>query len=1141
MTTLVDAEARAAIRDRLDATVVVEAAAGTGKTTALVERIIAVLASGRAGVDQIAAVTFTEKAAGDLKLRLRAELERARHEARPRDPARARLEDARIHLEEARVSTIHTFCADLLRERPVEARVDPQFQVLTEPDADRLFGAAFGRWLEEQLQHPGEAVRRALRRRPARSDDGPLARLRVAAWTLAEHRDLDAPWRRDPFDRAAAIHELVARLHDFAALSARAADPRRDTLYRDTEAARRISARIRRGESVGTPDDDDAEAALVELAFDRDFRRPRKGQGRFYAKEVTRSAVLDAHAELGTALTDFAGRADADLAAALQGELRGALDRYEEVKRHAGVLDFVDLLVRARDLLRDVATVRADFQRRLTHLFVDEFQDTDPLQAEILLLLAADDPTERDWRAARPLPGKLFIVGDPKQSIYRFRRADVGTYLEVKALLEERGAASIQLTTSFRAVPSLQRFANTAFAPHLRADPVALQADYVPLSPYRSEHPAQPALIALPVPRPYGVRGVTKGAIEASLPDAIGALIDWLVHSSGWTVSEREHADRRVPLAARHVCILFRRFVQGWSGTDVTRPYVHALEARGIPHLLVGGRAFHGREEVETMRAALTAVEWPDDELAVFATLRGSLFAVGDDALFVYRQTHGRLHPFRVPADLDGELAPIGEALALLAALHRGRNHRPVADTIARLLEATRAHAGFALRPSGEQILANVLHLAELARTYEATGGISFRGFVDRLLEDAERAQTSEAPILEEGSEGVRIMTVHKAKGLEFPVVVLADITAGLTGGVSRWVDAPRNLCALRIAGWMPAELAEHDAEETSRDAAEGLRVAYVAATRARDLLVVPVVGDERFESGWVSPLNGALYPPAGRWRPASPADGCPRVGSETVLTRPGELAFNTESVAPGCHAFDGYDVVWWDPAALALGAQPRLGVRQEELLGKNTPPALVARNRRRFEDWQADRAAAIAGAAQPEHLVQTATARAAVAGDIARDVEVIELPRADGRPAGPRFGALVHAALATAPLDGSPADVERAATIQGRLLGATADEIAGAGHVVAAALAHPLLQRARAAAQCRRETPLTLHAADGTLVEGTVDLAFRDRDQWTVIDFKTDQELSKNLDTYRRQVALYADAIAAATGTPARAVLLRV
>jgi ATP-dependent exoDNAse (exonuclease V) beta subunit len=1142
-----DAHARAAIREQLDDTVVVEAAAGTGKTSELVHRIIAVLASGRARVEQIAAVTFTEKAAGDLKLRLRAELEVARHAAAAGEIMRARLEHARTHLEEARVSTIHTFCADLLRERPIEAGVDPQFQVLTEADADRLFGVAFTRWLEDQLQQPGEGVRRALRRRPARNEGGPVARLRTAAWTLVENRDLNAPWRRDPFDRTAAIAAVLRQVHEFAALSSRCADPRRDRFYLDTEAVRRISAHWRRSEPIGARDDDEAEAALVALAQHRDFRKfrlPGKGRGQFYAKEIARAAVLDAHAELCAALTAFARAADADLAAALHAELRGALARYEELKRRAGVLDFVDLLVHARDLLREVASVRADFQSRLTHLFIDEFQDTDPLQAEILLLLAADDASERNWRAVRPVPGKLFIVGDPKQSIYRFRRADVGTYLEVKALLAERGATTLELTTSFRAGPPLQRFVNAAFAPHLRADAIALQADYVPLTPYRDEHPDQPTIVALPVPRPYGKWAVTQGAIEASLPDAVGAFIDWLIHSSGWTVTERENPDRRVPLAARHVCILFRRFVQGWSGTDVTRLYVRALEARGIAHLLVGGRSFHGREEVETMRAALTAVEWPDDELAVFATLRGSLFAIGDEALFVYRQTHGRLHPFRRPADLPPDLAPIGEALELLATLHRARNHRPVADTLARLLEATRAHAGFALRPSGEQILANVLHLAELARTYEATGGISFRGFVERLLEDAERGQTSEAPILEEGSEGVRIMTVHKAKGLEFPVVVLADITAGMTGGVSRWVDARRGLCALRIAGWVPAELSEHEADEAKRDEAEGLRVAYVAATRARDLLVVPAVGDEPFHSGWVSCLNGALYPPGAAWRGAQAAAGCPPFGKESVVERPAELAFNTDSVHPGVHRFDGYDVVWWDPAALKLGAEPRFGVRQEELLGKEASRELVDGNRRHFTDWQDARAAAIAAGARPRHVVQTATRRAAEVEEAAPAVAIVELPRAAGRPAGARFGALVHAVLATAPLDGSADDLLRAATVQGRLLGAVDEEIAAAVHAVSAALAHPLLQRAHAAlgaGHCRRETPITLRAADGTLVEGAVDLAFLEDGAWTVIDFKTDHELSRSLDAYRRQVALYAAAIATATGHPANAVLLRV
>ena len=580
-------------------------------------------------------------------------------------------------------------------------------------------------------------------------------------------------------------------------------------------------------------------------------------------------------------------------------------------------------------------------------------------------------------------------------------------------------------------MPAIQRFVNAAFAPRLQADRASLQADYVPLDPYRTDAAAQPSVIALPVPKPYGVLPrITQKAIDESLPDAVAAFSQWLLTSSGWTVSERERAGERVPVQPRHVCLLFRRFDSFYAG-DVTRGYVSALEARGIPHLLVGGRSFHGREEVETMRAALTAIEWPDDELSVFATLRGSLFAIGDEALFLYRHAHRRLHPFRIAADLPAAQAPIGEALRLLAALHRGRNRRPVADTIALLLDATRAHAGFALRPSGEQALANVLHLAELARTYEGGGGMSFRGFVERLLEDADGGQAAEAPILEEGSDGVRIMTVHRAKGLEFPVVMLADITAGLTGSVSRWVDPARRLCALRIGGWAPGELREHADEEARRDGAEALRVAYVAASRARDLLVVPAVGDERFDSGWVSCLNDALYPAAGRWRAAAGAPGCPPFGADTVLERHAELA-SVEGVKPGLHAFDGYDVVWWDPALLRLDALPRFGIRQEELLGKEADRALVDRHLQAVAAWQAGRDAAIAAGAQPSASIATATAFAQSGAAPPAAVDLVELPRASGRPAGPRFGALVHAVLAVVPLAAGRDGVARAASRSG-------------------------------------------------------------------------------------------------------------
>jgi ATP-dependent exoDNAse (exonuclease V) beta subunit len=1140
MSPLADAAARDAIATDLDATLIVEAAAGTGKTTELVRRIVAVLAAGRGAIDGLVAVTFTEKAAGELKLRLRAALERARHEAAAGTPQRANLERALAHLEEARVGTIHGLCADLLRQRPIEARVDPLFRVLPEGDAERLFRATFTRWLQEQMHDPPEGLRRSLRRRAATGDDGPSERLLRAAWELAAWRHFDADWQRPDYDRLAAIDAAFAQVADFARLSEHCANPRSDPLYRETAAARRVRDAVVRAEAVRARDHDELEALLVGLAADRDFRGARSGHGAFYYKEIARAAVRQAHTQLVAALDAFRRDADADLAAAIRGELRGALARYEEAKTRAGALDFLDLLLRTRALLRDDAAVRADFQRRCTHLFVDEFQDTDPLQAEILLLLAADDPAADDWRRVRPLPGKLFLVGDPKQSIYRFRGADVGVYLDVKQRLLAAGARCVELTTSFRAVPSLQAFVNAAFAPQFRADPRALQADYVPLAPSREDTDARPAIIALPVPKPYGGnKRIAKIAIERSLPDAVAAFLEWLF-ASGWTVSERERPGEPVPLAPRHVCLLFRRFHNYYDG-DITRGYVRALEARAIPHLLVGGKSFHEREEVETMRAALAAIEWPDDELSLYATLRGSLFAIADEALFLYRQAHGPLHPFRVAADLPPELAPIGEALTVLGELHRARNRRPVADTIARLLDVTRAHAGFALRPSGEQALANVLHITELARTYEIEGGISFRGFVERLQEEAQRSQTAEAPILEEGSDGVCLMTVHRAKGLEFPVVVVADITCALTGkNVGRYVDPERNLCALRIGGWAPRQLLEHAPLEALRDKAEAARVAYVAATRARDLLVVPAVGDGRFDNGWIGGLNDALYPTDRR--AAQPAPGCPVFGRDSVQERPPELAFDADPVLPGRHARQGYDVTWWDPHLLRLGVAPRFGIRQEELLGKDAPAAVKQAGLDRFAAWQAARDAALARGAQARYAIRTATARATeLASSPPPAVEIAGAARAAGRPTGARFGALVHATLAVVGLDAATDAIDAAAAVQARILGATDDERQAAVAAVATALAHPLLRAAAAAPVVRRETPLSLVDDDGILVEGVVDLAFRDGAGWTVIDYKTDQELAARADVYRRQVALYARALMAATGIPARAVLLRV
>ncbi len=1171
-----DAAARDAIRESLDETLVVEAAAGTGKTTELVNRILSVLERTDTTMDQIVAVTFTEKAAGELKLRLREAIEKDRVAYAADAIVRDRLALALEKLEEAHVNTIHGFCAELIRERPVEARVDPLFAVLTEPQADHLYMRAFQAWLQQALANPSEGLRRALRRTSSPAfggmgdGDGPVDRLRKAGRALVEWRYFPQPWARPSFDRSAAVTRVLDCLHRLAELTESPLSER-DNLYVDTDAVRRLSRQIRLEESFGQVDYDGWESRLVDLLRDRGMARTRKGSGYKYGKTALRNEVLGARDALFAELQQFKKDADADLAACLQQELAGATGRYQDLKAAAGALDFADLLAKARDLIRGDESVRRHLQEKFTRIFVDEFQDTDPIQADIVLLLSGN------------APGKLFIVGDPKQAIYRFRGTDVATYWRVRDELGRQGGRTLQLTTSYRSVPSIQRFVNAAFSRRMAENRATLQAGYVPLGELRPEEPAQPSIVALPVPKPYGRRSfgglkASAKAIEESLPDAVAAFIAWLTEADrGWTVAERDADghEHRVRLEPRHIAILFRRFTS--FGDDLTRPYIDAIEARGIPHLLVGGKAFHGREEVEAIRAALAAIEWPDDELSVFATLKGPLFAIDDEHLFEFRHRYGAFHPFRIPAELGGNsgqelalagaptahLVAIAEALRLLQQLHRGRNYRPVADTIGRLLEATRAHVGFILRPAGEQALANVLHVAELARQYEAAGGISFRGFIDELQQAAESTEAAEAPILEEGSEGVRLMTVHKAKGLEFPVVILADPTCRMNrSDASRYLDLDRGLCAIRLGGWAPRELYDHEAEEVARDEAEGIRLAYVAATRARDLLVVPAVGDEPWEGGWLGPLNDALYPPPAGRRTAKRGPKCPAFKSkDTVLQRPDDETATATTVCPGLHEFDGYSVVWWDPGALTLGLKPAMGVRRDDLIVKDVARNVVADGRTKYDTWKLARITARERGSIPALKVRTVREHAL--DDASEDneateaqrtqrasekpISVVSVPRwlREQRPSGAAFGSLVHAVLARAPFDATRGVLDDIAGAEARLLATDEGDAAAAAAVVEQVLAHDLLQRARRAdarGACRRETPLTLTLDDGTLVEGVVDLAFEENGRWTVVDYKTDREIAETGQAqYERQLSVYVSAIARATSAPADGILVRI
>src|SRR5207244_1934871 len=325
-------------------------------------------------------------------------------------------------------------------------------------------------------------------------DNQPLDRLRAAGWTLIQWRDFRSRWRQEVFRRDEEIEQLIGELSVLAEIASACNVPGHPVRQR-LQCVVDFMSRFQRSEQIGRRDTDELEALLIRLPGQLGQSR-RKGSGKF-SEEFSRDQVIERIERTIDALNLFIERANADLAALLHSEMQDLIEIYEDLKVRSGKVDFVDLLIRTRNLIRDDADVRRLLQDRLTHIFVDEFQDTDPVQAEILVLLSADDPDQTEWRVVRPKPGKLFLVGDPKQSIYRFRRADILLYQELCANLAARGVATVYLSHSFRAVKPIQEAVNTAFAPNIQRNEATGQPGYVALE---GGLPAgeRPSVIALP-------------------------------------------------------------------------------------------------------------------------------------------------------------------------------------------------------------------------------------------------------------------------------------------------------------------------------------------------------------------------------------------------------------------------------------------------------------------------------------------------------------------------------------------------------------------------------------------------------------------------------------------------------------------
>jgi ATP-dependent exoDNAse (exonuclease V) beta subunit len=360
------------------------------------------------------------------------------------------------------------------------------------------------------------------------------------------------------------------------------------------------------------------------------------------------------------------------------------------------------------------------------------------------------------------------------------------------------------------------------------------------------------------------------------------------------------------------------------------------------------------------------------------------------------------------------------------------------------------------------------------------------------------------------------------------------------------------------LASCCPIELTEHRDLVQRHDTEEAVRLAYVAATRAREMLVVPVVGDavagEDSTSGWLDVLHPALFPAPMNRRRSSPAPGCPAFGEDSVYERPEATGRGAESaVRPGLHEPEAgeHAVVWWDPHVLELDKQDDVGLRQQRILAADQGEVAAGEGERLHRQWVSRRTALIVAGETPSFRVTPVTAAAVSVDALPATAAVREtiVERTDAsrgeRPHGKRFGILVHAILQAVDLAAGSEEIAKTALAHGRLVNAPELEVERAAYAVERALLHPVLRRAARAPLRRREAPVAHRLGDGSLVEGVLDLAFREQEPegalWTVVDFKTDADISSRMESYLKQVSLYAEAVASATGERARGILLLV
>jgi ATP-dependent helicase/nuclease subunit A len=1055
--------------------VVVTAGAGAGKTLTLVARYLALLAEGRPLRGAIA-ITFTEKAAREMRNRVRDEVRRYLETDGPSsgsgqalpDAERDRWQEVYSGLDAARISTIHGLCAEILRSDPAEARIDPRFAVLDEGQGNLLRRQAGDETLAWVAEDP-ELVPlfELLGERGFRDTLDTLLRRRLeAAETFAAlPNDVLTQWQEALASRQTeSLAELLVspNWQDAAATVQATAAHQADDLL---EIQRRAAAATLR-ETETTDALGDRLAALERLAA------LNLTGGRANAWPGGKEQVIEVKAALKTLREIWKGAVllqltltplDEKLAAAMPGLrtcFQFAHDRYAAFKRERDALDFDDLEAGALALLETNAAVRARWQAETVALLVDEFQDTNDRQRRLV-------------RCLNGAAGKLFLVGDAKQSIYGFRGADVTVFRAERETIARTGGAVVALDTSYRAHRELIAGLNDLLRPVLGETDDPARPWVEPFAPLHHHREAAGPGFPSPHIELHLALGSKSEDGLARAADALAARLAELVEGGGHV--QLEANGQLCPLSYGDVAILSR------ASTSFAA-YENALERAGIPFLTVAGRGFYGRPEIRDLLNALAALADPTDDLALAGLLRSPAMALSDTGLYWLCEARDRAER---PTSLWQTLRASGtelvgedggraaRAATLISDLHAQAGRAPVADLLKAFLDATGYRA--ALSAAGQTRAArNIAKLLADAHASGLVGAGEFLAYVVELRDSGTRE--GEARATAEGA--VQIMSVHAAKGLEFPVVVIGDATYDpparsgvlfdtILGVLLARKDDDKQLPAIYRLGKLTAD---------DQEAAESDRLLYVAATRAREKLII---------SGCITAKNDGTPGALGGWLGRLSGEGALGLAGVQVAVdeTDSEARLLNLTVGGTPVACAIYGTGWAGAARVPVfAAQPETAVP--------LPPPLLAH--------------------VAAELVETDGRVAEQERDPGQ--RVWRVVPAVARPRAPAWviGKLVHEALAAWRFPNSDGFFERWAEAHARSYGLTdTDQLADAARESRKLLLrfeeHPLHAEIARAERRLHEVPYSLVAADGRVESGIIDALYLGDAVWTIVEFKTD------------------------------------